>query len=247
MNIVSILNSHMMPCVSPGSPGLCTFKACLMSWKVRQHSQCCIPSPPRGKYWCTCYTVWEFVCFFYLVNFKQGWDVWLWRNKPPNRRPKQTPKQASETHPSRPHPGLGTPFWEYYLTSCACKHTPTHTCTYFVPTNPRWRYFRMGTGAAFGSFPGCAVWWLLWWRCCRRFGVLAEVVMSFFLLILIQILSALICWIDLCGRWFHQAGALFRQMKWRERVPKSWSCSCESQFLLNDWMVRWCCFGYLVS
>ena len=185
--------------------------------------------------------------FFYLVNFKQGWDVWLWRNKPPNRRPKQTPKQASETHPSRPHPGLGTPFWEYYLTSCACKHTPTHTCTYFVPTNPRWRYFRMGTGAAFGSFPGCAVWWLLWWRCCRRFGVLAEVVMSFFFLILIQILSALICWIDLCGGWFHQAGALFRQMKWRERVPKSWSCSCESQFLLNDWMVRWCCFGYLVS
>lgn len=77
------------------------------------------------------HSVW--VClfvFFYLVNFKQGWDVWLWRNKPPNRPPKQTPKQASETHPSRPHPGLGTPFWEYYLTSCACKHIHAHVHTF---------------------------------------------------------------------------------------------------------------------
>ena len=50
------------------------------------------------------HSVWVCLFFFDLVNFKQGWDVWLWRNKPPNRPPKQSPKQASETHPSRPHP-----------------------------------------------------------------------------------------------------------------------------------------------
>lgn len=137
------------------------------------------------------HSVW--VClfvFFYLVNFKQGWDVWLWRNKPPNRPPKQTPKQASETHPLGHIPG-----WARRSENTTWLHahvnTYTHTCTHFVPTNLRWRYFRMGTGAAFGSFPGCAVWWLLWWRCCRRFGVLAEVVTSF-----------LIYWFIYCPYWF---------------------------------------------
>lgn len=30
------------------------------------------------------------------------------------------------------HIRLGTPFWEYYLTSCACKHTHAHILYQFI-------------------------------------------------------------------------------------------------------------------
>ena len=96
---------------------------------------------------------------------------------------KQTPKQTSEADPEtslRNTPLSATSWGGRSTENTTWLHAHVNAHAHFVPLNPRWRYFRMGSGAAFGSFPGCAVWWLLWWRCCRRFGVLAEVVTPFF-------------------------------------------------------------------